>query len=267
MEKSIKILHITDLHLFANKSSHFLGINPYESLHAVIEQIKKKQQQPDLIIVTGDFSQDFSAESYELAKELIKKINYPIFAIPGNHDNPIFFKDFLHASGMVCTNRKIINDNWCLILLDTQSPGKVYGSLSAEELNFLEKELTANQSLFTIVFLHHHVLPTKCSWLNKIGLTNADEFLQLVTNIKGTKLVICGHIHQEYDAMHKDIRFLATPSTCFQFATDSVKFQLAPLMPGYRWLELHPDGTYTTEVIRIAHNKNFIPDLDNNEGY
>jgi 3',5'-cyclic-AMP phosphodiesterase len=267
MENSIKILHITDLHLLEDKESHFLGINPYESLLAVSDHIEKEQQKPDFVIISGDFSQDYSIKSYELAKEIIKKFSCPVFAIPGNHDNPSLLKKILYNSGDVCSDKQLIADNWRILLLNTQFVGKVHGFLSAEELNFLEKEFATNQSISTLIFLHHHVLPTECLWLNKIGLINANDFLELITHKNNIKIVACGHIHQEFDSMHNGIRFLATPSTCFQFATNSLGFQLAPLMPGYRWLELYPNGTHTTKVMRIENNNRFMPDMDNKEGY
>ncbi len=32
-------------------------------------------------------------------------------------------------------------------------------------------------------------------------------------------------------------------------------------MPGYRWIELNDDGSFTTAVQRIEYDSRFIPDL------
>jgi hypothetical protein len=45
---------------------------------------------------------------------------------------------------------------------------------------------------------------------------------------------------------------LATPSTCVQFKPHCANFTLDTIAPGWRWLELHADGTLTTEVCRLT---------------
>jgi Icc protein len=45
---------------------------------------------------------------------------------------------------------------------------------------------------------------------------------------------------------------MSTPSTCIQFLPRSSNFALDPATPGYRWLDLHPDGHIETAVERIA---------------
>ena len=44
---------------------------------------------------------------------------------------------------------------------------------------------------------------------------------------------------------------MATPATCIQFKPDSNHFALDTLQPGWREIELHPDGRIETRVKRI----------------
>jgi 3',5'-cyclic-AMP phosphodiesterase len=44
------------------------------------------------------------------------------------------------------------------------------------------------------------------------------------------------------------VRFMATPATCAQFLPGSVDFAIDNRPPGYRMLELMPDGAIQTEV-------------------
>ena len=41
---------------------------------------------------------------------------------------------------------------------------------------------------------------------------------------------------------------MATPATCIQFKPDSNHFALDTLQPGWREIELHPDGRIETRV-------------------
>ena len=57
----------------------------------------------------------------------------------------------------------------------------------------------------------------------------------------------------------------ATPATCIQFKPDSNHFALDTLQPGWREIELHPDGRIETRVKRIKQ-KIFLPNMEE-EGY
>ena len=66
------------------------------------------------------------------------------------------------------------------------------------------------------------------------------------------------HYTKLYD-LHQGIRFLATPSTCIQFMPLSRDFSLDVAGPGWRYLQLHPDGRLATQVWRLPAGS-FIPD-------
>ena len=55
------------------------------------------------------------------------------------------------------------------------------------------------------------------------------------------------------------------PPFCIQFKPDSKHFALDTLQPGWREIELHPDGRIETRVKRIKQ-KTFLPNMEE-EGY
>lgn len=57
---AVRILQITDTHLFAGETDTLLGINTLHSYHAVLDAIVKQQLPADLIVATGDLVQDQS---------------------------------------------------------------------------------------------------------------------------------------------------------------------------------------------------------------
>jgi Icc protein len=99
-----------------------------------------------------------------------------------------------------------------------------------------------------MVCLHHPPLPVGSAWLDSVGLTNADELLAVLDRHPTVRLVLGGHVHQEYVQRRRGALVLATPSTCAQFTprTERCVMDLKP--PGYRWLDLLPDGGVRTEV-------------------
>jgi Icc protein len=102
-----------------------------------------------------------------------------------------------------------------------------------------------------LVCLHHHPVAMSSRWLDRVGLTNAAEFLHTIDQHKNVRAIVWGHVHQAYDGMRKGVRLLATPSTCAQFLPHADQFALDPSPPGYRRLTLCADGSIDTEVIRV----------------
>ncbi len=51
-EARVRILQITDTHLFAEKHETLLGVNTQESYRAVLEAIRAQQYEYDLIVAT-----------------------------------------------------------------------------------------------------------------------------------------------------------------------------------------------------------------------
>lgn len=264
MNKPIKILQITDLHLFSDQKSKLLDVNPYNNFKKVIKSIADNfaTMRPDLTIFSGDLSQDYSPQSYLIVKECCKIFNNKVTFMPGNHDDPAMLHEILNS----LHDKEFNFPNWRILLLDSSWSLQVAGFLSDKELDFLEKTLAKNPTKATLIFTHHQTIPLDCQWLDKIGLTNADAFLNIISKYKNIKAVVCGHIHQESNQRYLGVDFLSTPATCWQFLPRSPKFKLDSTMPGYRWFELYEDGTYSTYVKRLEYDKKMVPDL-NSDGY
>ena len=255
----IRLLQITDTHLFADTTKSLVGINTYNSLKAIIQQINQSGEQPDLIILTGDLSQDGSTDSYEHLLAQFKIFNCPIYWILGNHDSAIALNQILTPSYF--NNDKIIDlDSWKIILLNTHIPGKVSGDLADDQLELLQRSLANTKNQGCLVMLHHHPITINSEWLDKIGLQHPKAFLDIIEQAPAVKAVVWGHIHQDFNVIHNDILFIATPSTCIQFKPKQKNFTLDEQQPGYRWIRLQENGSLTTEVFRLPSNS-FLPDL------
>ncbi len=247
-----RIIQITDSHIFKDENGKLLGLETRNSLKAIIEDIQKKNINADLILATGDISQDQSVESYQFFSEIMDRIETPVCWLPGNHDDVMLMADHLVAENI--SPAKIINlGKWQLILLDSSVSGKVYGCLGEEQRAFLQKSLFSSQSEYLMPVLHHHPVDTNCQWLDALGLEDSDKLFELLDNSSNVKGLLWGHIHQIHDQYRGNIRMLATPSSSVQFKPLSKEFAADTESPGYRVLELEDDGKITTQVNRIEH--------------
>ncbi|SHH95113.1 3',5'-cyclic-AMP phosphodiesterase [Ferrimonas marina] len=254
---SVVLAQLSDPHLFADRNNVFLGINPYDSLSAVLAQLAEESG-VDALLASGDISQDHSAESYQLFTNMVDNLPLPVFALPGNHDLPSHMHSVLGASP-VHYQRRVRMGNWQLLMLDSTVLGIPAGHVPLSELRWLQGVLEASTDTHTMVALHHHAVPTGCAWLDQHSLDNGAEFLSLLARYPQVKGVVWGHVHQEMDLMHEGIRLMAVPSTSIQFLPNSRGFVLDTQQPGYRLLRLGSDGSIDTQVKRLTGHE-FVPD-------
>ncbi len=248
---TIRLVQITDPHLYKHQDGKLLGLTTAESFSAVVDSVRTLPPQ-DLMLVTGDISQDGTAESYQRLCAGIADLPYPAFWIPGNHDEMPLMAQHLVGANMHADKRIVIGQ-WQIVLLNSAVPHRVYGKLQQDQLDLLKAAITEYPQHHLLVVLHHHPVKIDCFWLDTIGLNNADAMFAVLNQHKGVKAVLWGHIHQAFDEVQNNVRLIATPSTCVQFKPHSVEFQADNESPGYRTLQLKPDGRIDTEVQRIRH--------------
>jgi Icc protein len=250
---SLRIVQISDIHLFADATRSLLGVNTQESFDTVVDLLHADPLKPDLILLTGDLSQDGTEASYQRIAEQLNAFKVPVFCIPGNHDDSDVMKTTYSSNQQISLDKHKIWESWQIILLDSQKPGAVEGYLAQSELLYLEECLRAYPEHKAIVVFHHQPIPVGTVWLDKLGLTNADALWALVGRFPQVETVLFGHVHQEHEGVKNGIRYYSSPSTCIQFKTNNVEFALEELAPGYRWIELTIDGQLQTGVQRAAH--------------
>lgn len=247
----LQIAQFTDIHLFADKREAVKGVQTWHSFQKVLDHFKHLPQTPDLLLLTGDLSQDETTESYCLLRDALAPLHIPTYWIPGNHDRSDLLASIL-GDAPFSTEKQIQIGEWQILLLDSVIPGAVQGRLSDATLDWIEDHLTRNPAMPTLIALHHPPLAVESAWMDAIGLENSAEFRALIHRHPQVKAVICGHVHQEFDEQRQRIRYLATPSTCVQFKPKSDVFMIdGDRPPGFRLLDLHPDGSLETWVKRI----------------
>lgn len=262
----VRILQITDTHLFAGKHEMLLGVNTWASYQAVLDAIEAGGAHYDLIIASGDLAQDHSIEAYQHFIEGIQRLPAPCVWLPGNHDfQPAMFSTLGATSKIEDAKHILCGENWQVVLLDSQVFGVPHGELSEYQLEWLQQTLDAWPQRHTLVALHHHPLPSGCNWLDQHSLRNSPQLDALLSHYPLARTVICGHIHQALDLDWHGRRMLATPSTCVQFRPHCTNFTIDAEAPGWRWFELYADGRVATGIERLTTHV-FAPDLDS-EGY
>jgi Icc protein len=251
---AVRILHITDPHLFADAADELRGTKTYDSLAEVIAHVQSSGWQADLVVATGDIVQDDSAAAYERFRELLEPLGLPVYCIPGNHDVRRLMKAALKAALSeppfhYCATATL--GNWLLMGIDSCREGHAGGAVGAAEMDRLEAEVSVSEAEHVLVCIHHPPVPMNSRWLDEVGLANAAELLARLQALGRVRVVLFGHVHQAYDEQHGTVRIIGTPSTCRQFLPASDTFAVDDKPPAYRRVTLAKDGTFDTELVWI----------------
>jgi len=260
---TLRVLQITDTHLYEDPKARLIGVNTLGSLRSVIDAIGNLGWDVDLVLATGDLVHDASPAGYRDLGKLLDRFERPVLCIPGNHDDPAIMRENL-GTKHVSMPHVFDMGGWRFVMLDSVLPGQVGGRLGQAELGQLQNALKENHHP-TMVCLHHQPVPIGSPWIDDMGLDNAGEFLAILQQEPAVRGVLWGHVHQSYDVTHQHVRLMATPSTCVQFAAHSDDFAIDDSPPGFRLLALTPDGGIHSQVMRT----NTLPEgLDpGSEGY
>jgi 3',5'-cyclic AMP phosphodiesterase CpdA len=132
-----RLLHISDLHFGAHD----------EDLVEAVES-KADELKPDLIIVSGDFTQRARTEQFKEAcgfLERLREADHDVLGVPGNHDVPLY--DVLRRFLSPLTRyRRYIDETLCPFV---ELPGiAVLGINTARSLTFKDGRISREQVEF-----------------------------------------------------------------------------------------------------------------------
>jgi len=257
----IRILQISDSHLFVDSKKRLLGLDTEASFHAVVDLAKAEQAQHDiaLVLATGDVAQDCSTRAYEYYKKVVEaEFKAPILWLPGNHDDSKLMTECLKECSERVSPCAYDLDKWTIIMLDSSVQHEVYGLLKQDQLDYLDRTLSEKTDQHVMVCLHHHPILCGSHWLDGHNLKNAKELWAILHKYPNVKTLVWGHIHQEFHAVHEvnghAIQCFAPPSTCIQFKPRCYDFALDTLNPGYRWFDLYSNGDFKTGISRTEQS-------------
>lgn len=119
----MRVVQITDAHLYADIEARSRAGIPWRQFQQVLSAVVAEK--PDIVLFTGDISQDESAASYALAVQALEQLPCAWYWLPGNHDQPEF----------MAAERPLVDQvdlgAWRILLLNTQVAGKPLGNWAA----------------------------------------------------------------------------------------------------------------------------------------
>jgi Icc protein len=217
MAKGFTFLQISDSHVGFAKPANPDAKATYQEAVAKIVAMPVK---PDFIIHTGDITQLSKDSEFDDADQIIKPAGLTVFHVPGEHDmlDEGAGKAFLDrygkgtkGAGWHSFDHKGVHFVALVNVVNLKAGGM--GSLGADQLEWLEKDLAGRPSSTPIVvFAHIPLWTVYADW----GW-GTDDAAQALTYLKrfGSVTVLNGHIHQITQKVEGNIAFHTARSTAF----------------------------------------------------
>ncbi|PVW75318.1 phosphodiesterase, partial [Klebsiella pneumoniae] len=112
------------------------------------------------VVVSGDIVNCGRPEEYQVARQILGSLNYPLYLIPGNHDDKAHFLEHLHPLcpqlGNDPQNMRYAVDDFAtrLLFIDSSHAGTSKGWLTDETISWLEAQLFEGGDKPATIFMH-----------------------------------------------------------------------------------------------------------------
>lgn len=249
MSTSALLIQLTDLHLLADPAEPLGGCYNQAALDAVLADIEQRYPAPDGLVLTGDLVHDETPAGYQRLARQFADLPCPVWAIPGNHDDPAAMNR--HLTGIRLRGPALIGA-WQLHLLDSRIAGSPAGRLGQPQLHALQDALDRSPATPALVACHHPAAPVGAGWLDAMRLADGDRLLSQLAARPQVHALISGHVHHSSDRRVLGCRQITTPAVTRQFRPRSER----PVMdhasaPGYRVFRLGGNVELRTRVHRV----------------
>jgi 3',5'-cyclic AMP phosphodiesterase CpdA len=248
MAKPTLLLQLSDLHIGGNEN----GIDPLPRLEAVIEAVRGLPNRPDGVLVSGDLADDGAEGGYQVAREMLARLDAPLHVLPGNHDDRgrIRAAFDLPGEGEEPVNYSIDLGELRLVLFDSNVPGRDPGSYDADRLGWLDRELAVQPERPTLLGVHHPPLATGVAEWDAINLGRSDrEALgEVVARHPQLRAIVGGHLHRIAASTLSDCPVLAAPSTYLQVLPNFHRDEIEWVDPPGFAIHVWADGELASQV-------------------
>src|SRR3979490_1305457 len=157
------IAQISDMHVKADGELLYGRIDTAGFVERAVAHVGALDPRPDVVLATGDLVEGGKPEEYARLRRLLAPLAMPVHLIPGNHDAREALREafadpaYLPPTGFLHYTIETLPVR--LIALDTLVPGKGYGALCRERLDWLEARRIYNDQPTTHILAHP---PVEC---------------------------------------------------------------------------------------------------------
>jgi 3',5'-cyclic AMP phosphodiesterase CpdA len=247
-----RIAHLSDVHFGAEDPMCVAGTVAW-----------LQEQRPDLVIISGDFTQRARREQFRDASAWLNRLRadgHRILAVPGNHDVPLYDVARRFAAPLRRYKRWISND-LCPWFEDEHVA--VLGINTARSLTFKDGRINRDQMALIearfgsvtpektrILVTHHPLYSMPIGEGNELSeAVGRHEAAEKAVCRAGVHIALAGHYHRTYAAAARKMVEAAGGALVIQAGTaTSVRLRNDELQ-SFNWLHVHHNNDIELQVI------------------
>ncbi|MGK2910653.1 MAG: metallophosphoesterase family protein [Sphingobium sp.] len=247
-----RIAHLSDIHFGANDARIVAATEAW-----LIEQ------QPDLIIISGDFTQRARVEQFREASAYINRLRasgFKILSIPGNHDVPLYDVARRFAAPLRRYKRYISNDlcPWyeddevAVLGINTARSLTIKdGRINSEQLRIIHDRFAPVAENKTRILVTHHPLFA-------LPIGEGGELSEAVGRHRDAVKAVCearvhialaGHFHQTYAESARKMVESAGQSLIIQAGTATSTRLRNDEPQSFNWLHVRHNNEIEVQVV------------------
>jgi 3',5'-cyclic-AMP phosphodiesterase len=184
----MQIVQLSDLHVG--------GLFKEDAFNTIVSEVNELS--PDVVIISGDLTDDGLIFQFQQARSLIQKLNCSnLITLPGNHDyrhtGYLLFKKFFPFCKQIHEFENLV-----ILTLGTARPDRDEGEVGHRQNVWMEDVLNRHDGKMKIVVMHHHLIAIPdTGYANVVGILDAGDTLRACLESK-VDLVLCGHKHRPW---------------------------------------------------------------------
>ena len=247
-----RIAHLSDIHF---------GANDPKIVAATVAWLE--QQQPDLVVISGDFTQRARADQFREASAWLNRLRaagHRILAVPGNHDIPLYDVVRRFAAPLRRYKAHISNDlspwfeNEQVAVLGINTARSLTiksGRINRSQMRLIEERFGAVSPEKTRILVTHHPL-------FQLPIGSGSEFTEAVGRHEdavsavcraGVHVALAGHFHRTYAEAARKMVERAGGALVIQAGTATSYRLRNNELQSFNWLHVHRNDDIELQVV------------------
>jgi len=251
-----RLIHLSDLHFGAHDPRLVEGV-----------ERKVKEAAPDLVVISGDFTQRARTEQFQDACRFLERLRdagHEVLAVPGNHDVPLYdvFRRFLSP---LTRYMRYIDDTLCPL---QEIPGATVlgintarsltfkdGRISEEQMTFIRQTFDRTDPQATRILVTHHPLFALQVGEGMTPAVGRSELALDAIGDAGVDMLLAGHNHHASIHNARELVTRAGPSLVIQAGT-ATSTRVREQQQNFNRIDI--DGARVTVTIESWNGSDFV---------
>jgi 3',5'-cyclic-AMP phosphodiesterase len=231
------IAQLSDPHLRPQGQLYQGLVDSNGMFEAAIRHLNSLDPAPDLVLLSGDLTEQGTQAEYQFAHTVLSSIRQPLIVIPGNHDDREGFRSCFSDHAHIPRTGPLhfaVGHYGALriVALDVTVPGKHHGDLDDDACRWLDQTLAAEPQRPTMLMMHHHPFQSGIAYMDKYNCRGFERLESIIQQYDNVERIVCGHIHRFMQLRFGGTMLVTAPST-----TTAIALRLDPSASGASFVE------------------------------